>query len=70
MSIAEIKAELAAMPLEQRLSLEEYLRVLNRIDDPQVQREVDEAMARMDTGQSVDEVEFERRIAESEHTSR
>jgi len=70
MSIAEIKAELAAMPLEQRLSLEEYLRVLNRIDDPQVQREVDEAMARMDTGQSVDEDEFERRIAESEHTSR
>jgi uncharacterized protein YqgV (UPF0045/DUF77 family) len=70
MSIAEIKAELAAMSLEQRLSLEEYLRVLNRIDDPQVQREVNEAMARMDAGQRVEEAEFERRLSEVEKSAR
>ena len=47
MSIAEIKQELQTLPLDERLSLAEYLHVLNRIDDPQVQREVDEAMARI-----------------------
>ena len=52
MSLAEIKAELETMPLEERLSLAEYLHVLNRIDDPQVQREVNEAMARMDAGET------------------
>ena len=70
MSIAEIEAELAAMPLAQRLSLEEDLHVLNRIDDPQVQREVNDAMARMDAGQKVDEAEFERRLTESEKATR
>jgi hypothetical protein len=70
MSIAEIKAELAALPLVERLSIEEYLRVLNRIDDPQVRREVDEAMTRMDAGESVDETEFERRLAEAEKSRR
>lgn len=46
-----MKEQLQTMSYEERLSLEEYLRILNRIDDPQVRREVDEAMARMDAGQ-------------------
>ena len=63
MSIAEIKEELKTMSRRQRLSLEEYLHVLNRIDDPKVQREVDEAMARMDAGNYVTEKEFKKLLA-------
>ena len=51
MSLADMKEQLQTMSYEDRLTLEEYLRILNRIDDPQVRREVDEAMARMDAGQ-------------------
>ena len=63
MSIAEIKEELKTMSRRQRLSLEEYLHVLNRIDDPKVQREVDEAMARMDAGNYVTQKEFKKLLA-------
>ena len=51
MSLAEMKDKLQTMSYEERLSLEEHLRILNRTDDPQVRREVDEAMTRMDAGQ-------------------
>ncbi len=64
MSLAEIKEELKTMSRRQRLSLEEYLHVLNRIDDPKVQREVNEAMARMDAGEKyVTEKEFKKLLA-------
>ena len=51
MSLAEMKDKLQTMSYEERLTLEEWLHVLNRIDYPAVKREVDEAMARMDAGQ-------------------
>ena len=66
MSLADMKEQLQTLSYEERLSLEEYLRILNRIDDPQVRRGVDEAMARMDAGESVSGTEFERRIIEQE----
>ena len=46
-----MKDKLQTMSYEERLTLEEWLHVLNRIDYPAVKREVDEAMARMDAGQ-------------------
>ena len=51
MSLADIKEELKLLPRDERLSLAEYLWVLNRIEEPEVLREVDEAMARMDAGE-------------------
>ena len=65
-----MKEQLQTLSYEERLSLEEYLRILNRIDDPQVRRGVDEAMARMDAGEYVSGTEFERRIAERISASR
>ena len=66
MSLAEMKEKLQTLSLADRLSLEEYLHVLNRIDDPEVQREVNEAMARMDAGQKVTSAELGRLLAEQE----
>jgi hypothetical protein len=60
MSLAEIKAELKTMNRAERLTLVEYVEILNRLnrlDDANVREEVSAAMRRMDSG---------RRIAEEE----
>ena len=57
MSLAEIKAELKTMSRTERLTLVEYLEILNRLDDPNVHGEVGAAMQRMDAGRKVTEAE-------------
>ena len=55
MSLAEIKAELKTMNRTERMTLVEYLEILNRLDDPDVRGEVSAAMQRMDAGRKVTE---------------
>ena len=57
MSLAEIKAELKTMNRDERMTLVEYLEILNRLDDPNVRQEVSAAMHRMDAGRKVTEEE-------------
>ena len=57
MSLAEIKAELKTMNRTERMTLVEYLEILNRLDDPNVREEVSAAMQRMDAGRKVTEEE-------------
>ena len=57
MSFAEIKAELKTLSRDERVTLAEYLEVLNRLDDPVVREEVNAAMRRMDDGRKVGEEE-------------
>lgn len=68
MSLAEIKTELKALSRAERLTLAEYLEVLNRLDAPEVREEVNAAMRRMDGGCKVSEEEVlgehERLLAE------
>jgi hypothetical protein len=68
MSLAEIKTELKALSRAERLTLAEYLDVLNRLDAPKVREEVNAAMNRMDKGCKVSEEEVlgehERLLAE------
>ena len=53
MSLAEIKAELKTMNRAERLTLVEYVEILNRLDDANVHEEVNAAMRRMDAGRKV-----------------
>lgn len=57
MSLAEIKAELKTMNRAERLTLVEYVEILNRLDDANVHEEVNAAMRRMDAGRKVSEEE-------------
>ena len=57
MILAEIKAELKTMNRAERMTLVEYLEILNRLDDPNVRWEVSAAMQRMDAGRKVTEAE-------------
>ena len=57
MSPAEIKAELKTMSRAERMTLAEYLEILNRLDEPSVREEVNAAMKRMDAGRKVSEEE-------------
>jgi hypothetical protein len=57
MSLAEIKAELKTMNRAERMTLVQYLEILNRLDDPKVHGEVSAAMQRMDAGRKVTEEE-------------
>lgn len=45
------------MNRNERMTLVEYLEILNRLDDPNVRGEVSAAMQRMDTGRKVTEEE-------------
>ena len=58
MSLNEIKAELKTMNRAERVTLAEYLEILNRLDDPKVRVEVSDAMQRMDAGRKVTEQEI------------
>ena len=57
MSIVQIKAELKSMSREERLTVAEYLDILNRLDESSVRGEVSAAMGRMDGGRKVSEAE-------------
>jgi hypothetical protein len=57
MSLAEIKAELKTMNRAERLTLVEYVEILNRLDDVNVHGEVNAAMRRMDAGRKIAEEE-------------
>lgn len=57
MSLAEIKAELKTMNRAERLTLVEYVEILNRLDDANVREEVSAAMRRMDSGRKIAEEE-------------
>ena len=57
MSLVEIKAELKTMSRAERMTLAEYLEILNRLDEPVVREEVNAAMNRMDAGRKVSEEE-------------
>ena len=57
MSLAEIKAELKTMNRAERLTLVEYVEILNRLDDANVREEVNAAMRRMDAGRKIAEEE-------------
>ena len=57
MSLAEIKAELKTMNRAERLTLVEYVEILNRLDDANVHEEVNAAMRRMDAGRKIAEEE-------------
>ena len=57
MSLAEIKAELKTMNRAERLTLVEYVEILNRLDEANVREEVNAAMQRMDAGRKVTEEE-------------
>lgn len=57
MSLAEIKAELKTMNRAERLTLVEYVEILNRLDDANVHEEVNAAMQRMDAGRKIAEEE-------------
>ena len=45
------------MSRAERLSLAEYLKVLNDLDSPEVREEVNAAMQRMDSGRKIGEEE-------------
>ena len=45
------------MSRDERMTLAEYLEILNRLDEPIVREEVNAAMNRMDTGRKVSEKE-------------
>lgn len=66
-SVAQIKQELKALSRDERLTVAEYLEVLNQLDDPMVREEVSSAMDRMDSGRKISEDEVyaahERRLA-------
>jgi len=55
MSAAEIREQLKSLSREERLSLAEYLDVLNRLDDPATAAEINSAMQRMDSGRKISE---------------
>ena len=57
MSLVEIKAELKTMNRAERLTLVEYVEILNRLDDANVHEEVNAAMQRMDAGRKIAEEE-------------
>jgi hypothetical protein len=67
-SLAEIKQEMKALSRDERLTLAEYLAVLNHLDEPTVREEVRSAMERMDKGHKISEeevyAEHERLLAE------
>lgn len=68
MSLAEIKAALKTMNRAERLTLVEYVEILNRLDEATVHEEVNAAMRRMDAGRKIAEEEVldthRRRLAE------
>lgn len=60
MSLAEVKASVANMSVEERLEVAALIAHLNRAEDPAYQAELDRRMASMDAGQKNEKQRLER----------
>jgi hypothetical protein len=60
MSVAEVKASLAEMTVEERLDVAALIAHLNRADDPEYRAELDRRLAAMDSGRKTTASELER----------
>lgn len=60
MSLAEVKASVAGMSVEERLEVAALIAHLNRAEDPAYQAELDRRMASMDAGQKSEKQRLER----------
>ena len=54
MSLAEVKASVTAMSVEERLEVAALITHLNRTEDPGYQAELDRRMSAMDSGRKTD----------------
>ena len=54
MSLAEVKASVTAMSVEERLEVAALIAHLNRTEDPGYQAELDQRMSAMDSGRKTD----------------
>ena len=54
MSLAEVKASVTAMSVEERLEVAALIAHLNRAEDPGYQAELDQRMSAMDSGRKTD----------------
>ena len=50
MSLAEVKASIQEMSVEERLEIAALIAHLNRVDDPQYREELERRMSAMDAG--------------------
>jgi hypothetical protein len=60
MSLAEVKASVAEMGIEERLEVAAFIAHLNRSEDPEYRAELDRRMQAMDSGGKVSASELER----------
>ena len=54
MSLAEVKASIAGMSVEERLEVAALIAHLNRAEDPGYQADLDRRMSAMDSGRKTD----------------
>ena len=54
MSLAEVKASITTMTVDERLEVAALIAHLNRAEDPAYQAELDERMSSMDSGRKTD----------------
>ena len=59
MSLAEVKASVTAMNVEERLEVAALIAHLNRAEDPEYRAELERRMAAMDAGRKVSEAQLE-----------
>jgi hypothetical protein len=64
MSLAEIKASVSSLSIEERLDLAAWIAHLNHADDPAYLAELEALMKAMDAGNKVTAADFERVHAE------
>ena len=60
MSLAEVKASVAAMSIDERLDVAAFIAHLNRAEDPEYRAELDRRMADRDSGRKTTASELER----------
>jgi len=60
MSLAEVKASVAGMTIEERTEIAALIAHLNRAEDPQYRAELDRRMAAMDAGHKASASPLER----------
>jgi hypothetical protein len=60
MSLAEVKASITGMSVDERLEVAALIAHLNRTEDPGYQAELDRRMSAMDSGRKTDAVALEK----------
>ncbi len=60
MSLAEVKASVSEMSIDERLAVAAYIAHLNRADDGEYRAELDRRMASMDSGRKTSAGELEK----------